>query len=592
MSVKKEYQILLIEDDYEYADHLRSLLDNQASHTFKYERVSRFSEASKLLRENRFDTILLDFGLKDMSGLDSILDLSNEAQNTPIIGMLDAVDESRANEAVEYGLDDRIIKNEYDEHVIVSKILFAIKRSEANQNNHIRQKTFTSESMLDSRSGLPNQILFNDRLEQAINRADRDQDSIGVLAISLEYFKPVNDQYGSKVGNAVLQKISKLLNQNIRKSDTVAHVDDDKFMVVLENLDKTSAATLLAERIIRVFSKRMHIVGHDFKMTASAGIAIYPDCNGMDLIKNAEQAMKRAEEMGGNRYKLYTENFSEEAIWKYQLENDLEKALIQQQFELHYQPLFDLKEQRVYGLEALLRWNHPEQGPLMPGAFIGELEKSDMIIEVGEWVLAEACKKLKLWQTKYPHITMSVNLTARQFEDPYLLERVSSILEKHEIQPQHIELEITERQVVDKDNSISQYNIQVLSDMGINLALDDFGTGYSTEAYFQHFPADTIQTLKIDRFDTKAMMEDEAVAQRVRSYIEFSREKNMRVIAEGIESEDQLEYIEQLGVNLIQGYLLSKPVSGSEIEDGLRRNDYFLEINKSSSSEEMESQSH
>jgi len=204
-------------------------------------------------------------------------------------------------------------------------------------------------------------------------------------------------------------------------------------------------------------------------------------------------------------------------------------------------------------------------------------------------VLGEACKKLKLWQTKYPHITMSVNLTARQLEDPYLLERVNSILEQHVILPEHLELEITERQIVNKDNSISQYNIQRLSETGVNLALDDFGTGYSSEAYFQHFPADSIQTLKIDRCDTKAMMEDETIAERVRSYIEFSQGKNLRVIAEGIENQKQLEYIEQLGVHLIQGYLLSKPVSGSEIEDGLRRNDYFLESGKVS--EELESHS-
>ena len=585
--MKKVYQLLLIEDDLDYADHLRSLLDGQKSSSFKYERVSRLSEASKLLRENRFDTILLDFNIKELDNLDNILDLSNESQDTPIIGLINTDDEQRANEAVEFGLQDRIIKNEYDEHMIVSKILFAIKRSEA--NNQSRQETFTSESLFDLRSGLPNQILFNDRLEQAINRADRDRASVGLLAINLEHFIPINDKLGSKVGDAVLKKAVKLFNQNIRKSDTVAHVSDDKFMIVLENLEKTSGATLLAERIIRVFSRKMHIDGHDFKMTASTGVAIYPDCDGMDLIKSAEQAMNRATEMGGNRYKLYTENFSEEAIWKFQLENDLERALTQEQFELHYQPLFDLKEQRVYGLEALLRWNHPEQGPLLPGAFIGELEKSDMIIEVGEWVLNEACKKLKLWQTKYPHITMSVNLTARQLEDPYLLERVNAILEKYEIQPHQLELEITERQIVDKDDSISQYNIQRLSETGVNIALDDFGTGYSSEAYFQHFPADSIQTLKIDRFDTKAMMDDEAIAERVRSYIEFSQEKNLRVIAEGIENHEQLSYIEQLGVHLIQGYLLSKPVSGSEIEDGLRRNDFFLESRKVS--EEMELQS-
>jgi len=578
--VKKEFQILLIEDDFEYADYLRSLIDDQTLYSFKYERVSTISEASKLLRENRFDTILLDFDLTNMTDPDRVRDLSNEAPDTPIIGLFNTADEDKANEAAAFGLQDKIIKHPYDEHMIVSKVIFSINRAEANHNNRTKRNPFSSEALFDSRSGLPNEILFHDRLEQAINRADRDHTSVGLLTVSLQNFIPVNDQYGSKVGDAVLKKVANLFNQNIRKSDTVAHISNDKFMVVLEKMDKTSNATMLAERIIRAFSRRMRVADYDIKMTASAGISVYPDCNGLELIKSAEQAMNRAIKAGGNRYKLFTENISEEAIWKYQLENDLVKALTHQQFELHYQPLFDLKEQRVYGLEALLRWNHPEMGLLMPDSFISKLEESDKIIEVGAWVIEEACKKLSFLQTKYPHLSMSINLTARQLEDTYLLERIGSILKKYAIKPQHLELEITERQAVDKDDSISQYHIKNLSEMGLTIALDDFGQGYSSEAYFRHFPADTIQTLKIDREDTNKMLKDDEIAAKVISYVKFSHDKDLRVIAEGIENNEQLAFMKSLGVRFIQGYLLSKPVSGSEIEDGLRRNDYSLETEK------------
>ncbi|GEM_PF-2773953 len=578
MSVTREIEILLIEDDLDYADHIRSLLDSQPSYRFRYERVSLISEALKLLRDRNFDTILIDFSLKELNSLDRILEISNATSDTPIVGLINASDEDRANEAIEYGLQDRIIKNEYDEFVIVSKILFTIKRHEAEKNTLARQKVFPDELLYDKRTGLPNQVLFKDRLEQALLRADRDQTSLGLVAVHLKQFSLINEKHGYRVAESALQRAAKLLGQSVRKCDTVAHVEDDKFMVVLEGLEKTSGAITLSERIIRAFSRTMRIGNHNLKMTASAGIAMYPDCKGFhELIQSAEWAMKRAGDAGGNRYKLYTDNLSEEAIWKYSLENDLEKALEEQQFELHYQPLFDLRKRKVIGLEALLRWNHPEEGPMMPGAFIDQLEASDMILEVGEWVLDEACRKLKVWQSKYPSFMMGINLSARQLQDPYLLERISSILQKHNINPASLELEITERQLVDKNDAVSQYNIQALVDHGLNLALDDFGTGYSTESYFQHFPDNTIHTLKIDRKDIQGMLENDAIAERVEKYIEFSHKNNMRVIAEGIEHLDQLERVQMLGVDVIQGFLLSKAVSSSEIEDGLRRNQFSLQ---------------
>ncbi len=574
--MKKEYQILLVDDDLDFADYFRALMDKHPTHTFKYERVSMFTKASKCLRENRYDAVLLNFGLKQLDSIDRILELEIDDLGIPVIGLTDLEDQNKANEAIEFGLQDQIIKSETDTNHIVSKILFAIKRMEATSSRNM--EVSATELLYEPKTGLPNATLFKDRYEQAINRADRSQASIGLLSVHLKDFHSVKDKLGSRISDAVLTKATKLFNQSLRKGDTIAHIEDDKFMVILENLEKTSEVALLAERIVRAFSRRFIIDEHTFKMTASVGIATYPECNGYhESIKSATVAMKRAADAGGNRYKLYTENLTGEAIWKYNLESDLKKALQEQQFELHYQPLFGVKEGRIIGMEALLRWFHPEQGPMLPGAFIDELESSDMILEVGEWVLDEACRKIKLWQSKYTSLVMAINLSARQLQDPYLLERVNLVFEKYDIDPKQIELEITERQLVNKNDAITQYNIQSLVDRGITLALDDFGTGYSSESYFQYFPANTINTLKIDRADINGMMETTATADRVKRYVEFSRAKNLRIVAEGIETIEQLERVEQLGINVMQGFLFSKPITGSQIEDGLRRDEFTLE---------------
>ncbi len=575
-----EYRILLIEDDLVYADHLRGLLDIQPTHAFKYDRVSLFSEAIKLIREKHFDSILLDFDLEDMDNMERISELSKEVPDLPIIGLINDTEEEKASDAIEYGLQDRIIKGRNDENVIVSKILFAIRRMEATQLKNSNE-IMANELMFDTRTGLPNELLFKDRLEQSLTRADRDNTFVGLVAVQFEHFVSLNDQYGSKTGASILQKSAKILNSMVRQADTVAHVGENKFVVVLDSITSASGATAFGERVVRAFSRKLQIEEHKLKMTANVGIATYPECRGFhELIKASDWAMKRAGDAGGNRYKLYSDNLGEEAIWKYGLENELEKAHDHQQFELHYQPLFGIEESRVVGFEALIRWNHPDEGTMMPGAFIDELEASELILEVGEWVLDEACKQLKLWQIKYPTLMMSINLSARQLQDPYLLERVNSILDKYSLEAQMVELEITERQLVDTEDAISQYNIQSLSDRGICLALDDFGTGYSTEAYFQNFPKGTIHTLKIDRADIKGMMDDAEIAERVESYIEFSHKNGIRVIAEGIEEEAQMKRVQELGVEIMQGYLLSKPVSGSEIEDGMRRNDFILECSK------------
>ncbi|MFK8067399.1 MAG: EAL domain-containing protein [Gammaproteobacteria bacterium] len=574
--MKKEYQILLVDDDLDFADHFRSLVDKHPSHTFKFERVSVLTKANKSLRENKYDAVLLNFSLKQLDSPDRILELEIDGRDIPVIGLTDLDEQNKANEAIEFGLQDQIIKTETNTNYIVSKILFAIKRMDATTSRN--REISAIELLYQPKTGLPNETLFKDRYEQALNRADRSQVAIGLLAIHLKDFYPVKDRLGSRIGDEVLSKATKLFNQTLRKGDTVAQIEDDKFMVILENLEKNSEVALLAERIVRAFSRRFIIDEHTFKMTASVGIAIYPECNGYhESIKSANVAMKRAADAGGNRYKLYTENLTSEAIWKYNLENDLEKALQEQQFELHYQPVIGVKEGRIIGMEALLRWFHPEQGPMLPGAFIDELESSDMILEVGEWVLDEACRKIKLWQSKYVSLVMAVNLSARQLQDPYLMERVNVVLERHDIDPKQIELEITERQLVDKNDAITQYNIQALVDRGITLALDDFGTGYSSEFYFQYFPANTINTLKIDRSDINGMMDNGEVADRVKKYIEFAKAKNLRIVAEGIETTAQLERVEQLGIDVMQGFLFSKPITGSQIEDGLRRNEFTLD---------------
>lgn len=417
----------------------------------------------------------------------------------------------------------------------------------------------------DHLTKLPNRILLKDRLDQALEQSQRDRELVAVLFLDLDRFKDINDSFGHNIGDMLLIEVADRLKTCIRKTDTIARFGGDEFIIILKKVHEASTVANTAQKIITVLEHPFQISGNEIFITTSTGIAIYPHC-GEDsdtLIRNADSAMYRAKDRGRNNYQFFTPEMNAMVQKKFKLERELRYALERNEFELHYQPQIDLKTGRVSGLEALVRWNHPKAGMLHPAEFIEVLEETGLIVPVGEWVLETACAQNRKWQEcGLPAHKMAVNLSARQFSHASLVETVSNVLERTGlVAAESLELEITESLLMEhtRDNNTI---LSQLKKMGVIISIDDFGTGYSSLSYLKRFSLDT---LKIDRsfvMDVPGDPDDVAI---VSAIIAMAHSLRLRVIAEGVETLEQLEFLRSQQCDEIQGYLICKPAPAEEI---------------------------
>ncbi|BBH20122.1 hypothetical protein Back11_14670 [Paenibacillus baekrokdamisoli] len=415
---------------------------------------------------------------------------------------------------------------------------------------------------LDPLTGLPNRHLLNDRLTQALDQANENKQIIGIMFIDLDRFKYINDTLGHAMGDRLLIEVAKRIQAIVGKGDTVSRQGGDEFIVLLPNTT-SDEITKKAHKIVDLFSKSVVISEHEMFVTPSIGISLYPS-DGSDsenLIKNADTAMYRVKEQGKNSFQFYTPDMNEMVSKKMKLEIGLRKGLERGEFHVFYQPQVDIISGNVIGLEALIRWQHPEWGVISPAEFIPLAEETGLIIPIGEWVLYEACRQSKTWQNEgYPPLRMAVNISSRQFQQSNLLEVISKTLKETGLDPQYLELELTESIIQDSKYAIS--TMQQLKTMGIHLSIDDFGTGYSSLSYLKLFPIDT---LKIDRSFTSNIFVDSKDAALVHTIINMAHNLDLKVIAEGVESQEQLHFLEQRQCNQAQGYLFSRPISTDEM---------------------------
>ncbi len=411
----------------------------------------------------------------------------------------------------------------------------------------------------DSLTGLPNRTLFEQKLGNAIKRARRGDAQLAVLFVDLDRFKHINDSLGHQTGDLVLKRVAQRLKRCIKDRDTVARLSGDEFIVLVEHLDKRKDIEHLAERILRTLAKPMLLSETELRVTGSVGITLLaadsPDAK--SLLANADTALYRAKHRGRNSYQFFTPDMHEAALKRLKREVELRKALTRGELVLHYQPLFDVLKGEIMGLEALLRWHSQEFGLVMPAEFIPLAEETGLIIPIGEWVLREACKQAVQWRNVYgAEFHMAVNLSARQFTVPDLASTVGRILGESGLPPQALILEITESVALTNEDSNLE-ELGKLRGMGISLALDDFGTGNSSLGYLKRFPIDV---LKLDRsfvHDVALNHDDAAVA---RATIKLANSLGHRVVAEGVENADQLEWLQMESCALIQGFLLSEPL--------------------------------
>ncbi len=415
----------------------------------------------------------------------------------------------------------------------------------------------------DSLTGLPNRNLLWDRIDRACARTQRYGGFVAVAFLDLDNFKVVNDSLGHSLGDHLLRAVAARLESSLRAMDTVARLGGDEFVLVLSDHKSELSVSGELQRIVESFSQPFVVDGRDVFITASVGVALYPqDAKDPEtLMKSAELAMYRVKESGRNAYQLYTAEMQTRVTERLGLEGMLRRALERGEFSLRYQPQVDLRSNRIFGCEALLRWNQPDLGMIGPGKFIPLAEETGLIVPIGEWIVRTACRQSKTWQNAgLPAVTMAVNISARQFRENTLLQAVAKILDETGLDASQLELEVTES-VIMHDTQHVIATLQAFADMGVSLSVDDFGTGYSSLSYLKRFPVDR---LKIDQSfvrDVTTDADDAAIAQAV---ITLGHTMNLRVIAEGVETPEQLAFLRRHQCDEMQGYLFGKPMPADE----------------------------
>ncbi|GAB4260586.1 MAG: hypothetical protein Kow00111_08030 [Thermincola ferriacetica] len=432
----------------------------------------------------------------------------------------------------------------------------------------------------DGLTGLPNRAFFKEKLTAAIIKSRSKKQKLAILFLDLDRFKTVNDTMGHDVGDQLLKDVAKRLKKRVGKGRVVARLSGDEFIILQPNVSRTEDVRKFAEDVCESLRKPFTIAGRNFHVTTSIGITVFPD-NGEDaktLLKNADIAMYKAKEQGGNSYEVYTFAMNEMAMAKLELENNLRAALERKEFTLFYQPQVHGMTGEIVGMEALIRWKHPEKGLISPAEFIPVAEETGLIVPIGEWVLYTACMQNKYWQQKgYAPIRVAVNLSARQFQQRNLVSMIARVLEKTGLDPNCLELEITESVAMQNlENTIKL--VKQLKDLGVHISIDDFGTGYASLSYLKLFPP--IDTLKIDRSFVRDISQNPRNASDalVATMIVLAKNLKLKVVAEGVENEKQLKFLLERQCDEFQGFFFGKPVPAKEFEQFLTRQPFKMEF--------------
>ncbi|MCG8605396.1 EAL domain-containing protein [bacterium] len=586
----KHVEILLVEDNQGDARLVYEILDGCDDINAELTHVDKLKVALERLSESKFDVVFLDLSLPDGKGLEMIASLQDRCPATPIILLTGTDDEAMAVEAVRNGAQDYLVKEQVDANLLVRSMTYAIERQRLLVE---MEKTRQLERYLayhDGLTHLPNRQLFYDRLEQAAVHAKRSSTLVAVMFLDLDNFKRINEANGHSTGDLLLQAVSERLKASLRESDTIARIGGDEFTILLSNISKVEDAVKVAQKLLDEFTKPFVAAEKKFFLTASIGISFYP-YDGTDtetLIKMADIAMYRVKGQGKNNYQLFNLSMDAKAFEHIVLENSLRKAIERDELAIYYQPQVSLKSGEITALEALVRWEHPELGLVLPSKFIPIAEESDLIIPLGEKVIWAACRQNKIWQDAgFEPVPIAINLSARQFHEQSLPGMIAEVLEETGLGPEYLTVEITESSTMhDIDYTTSTFD--VLKEMGIKIALDDFGTGYSSLAYLKRFPLDM---LKIDRTFVKDAPRDREDAAIISAIVALAHSLQHKVIAEGVETQEQLTFLKSLDCDEIQGFFVSRPVPETEVVKFLEcrsRGESYLDLQEAEVAEPKE----
>jgi len=464
-------------------------------------------------------------------------------------------------------------------------LYFVVRHADQVINQYNIDLQETAEKMkqvafFDSLTGLPNRNLFIDRLTHAMDKAIRHENLVAMLFIDLDRFKQVNDSLGHEAGDQLLCQVADRLNECVRTADTVSRLSGDEFTIILEDLNTIDLAAEIAKRIISSLAKPFNLGKHEAIITCSVGISFYPfgDDNAQSLIKKADIAMYHSKIAGRNSYHFFDPDMMKVESNVFELEHDLRKAIEESQFILYFQPQVRIDDWSIQGLEALLRWNHPAKGMIGPDKFIPALEETGMIVPVGEWVIRESCRINKKWQDQgLAPVRIAVNISALQLRKRGFVDLVCSILEETKLSAEYLELELTESCLI----SNIEESIEILTTLrnkGIKTSIDDFGTGFSSLSYLSKLPIDA---LKIDRSFVRQLTSNDTNRSIITAIVSFAHSLRIAIVAEGVETAQQLFFLNAMRCSLIQGFLLSHPLSEADAQETIRNGGDFEHIKDS-----------
>jgi diguanylate cyclase (GGDEF)-like protein len=556
--------VLLVEDSLIDAQLIRRLLRRVSSSYYRVTHVRTLDDAVLSAEDFVPDVILADLNLPDSRGTETVASLQTSYPDIPLVIVSAWEDEAISLRSVKAGAQDYLVKGHIDGANLHRVIRYAIERKRT-ELELVRLAHF------DQLTSLPNRTLLRQRVDHALARAMRAGSGVATLILDMDRFKEINDMLGHEIGDKLLIEAAQRIRANVRDQDTVARLGGDEFAVILEGVSEAREVLPVVERIIASLNEVRTIDGHEVNSSTSVGIAMYPE-NGNDLselLRAADLAMYQAKSSGRGRYQFFANAMQEEAQSRHALEWALRRALERNEFELVYQPQLCLRTGSVIGVEALLRWMSPTRGLLTPYHFIAGLEEFGLINEVGEWVLRTACEQVRRWhEMGFEPMRIAVNVSAQQFEDPMLIDKVRSALEETKLPPKFLELELTESCLM-SDPAQTCALLREIRDVGVRIAIDDFGTGYSSLTYLHEFP---LNALKIDKNFVQSVESNDRGGPISKMIIGLGQNLGLEVIAEGVETEMQLQYMREHSCDVAQGYLYAHPESPDDTTQWLKAN--------------------
>lgn len=556
----KAGNIIIADDDPSILLLLRHILTTE---NYDVTEAHSGMEAIELCREYNYDLAIFDLVMPDIDGISACKEITFQISNPPPVLIITSLDDDASvSRAFDAGAIDFITKP-------INWSVFKQRVKRIVESEHTRQKVKRLE-FHDSLTGLPNRTLLLDRLESATLRAQRNKTMLALLMVDIDNLKLINETLGHHNGDKVILSVASRLNSTIRNTDTLSRSGGDEFNLIIENIRHLEDVGLMAEKFSRTIEHSMTIMDQDIHIKASIGVSIYPQ-DGKDigsLLSNADSALYRAKDKGGNTYEFYSPELGKKARRRLELENNLRRALDNDELVVYYQPKINLITDEPSGMEALVRWNHPVQGIISPDEFIPIAEETGLIIPLGEQVIEKSCRQFKQWQDEnIPVSNISINVSARQFKEQDLVTLLKEVLQKNKLDATHVELELTESTLL-KNEDQAESILNQLHNMGIKISIDDFGTGYASLSYLKRLPIDV---LKIDKSFIDGILHDSDDIAIVNAIYGLAKGFELQLVAEGIETKEQLEKVKELGVDYGQGYFWSPPLHADKYAELMKK---------------------